>query len=112
MSTDNERDGTSITKTDRVAGYGEAASDVPSNPELAERMIRVEEQIDHVVETVDRIDDRLTEEHSDLEEEVASNTEDTAELKSSHRLLKWGIATGIALMGVVGTFADVAIGVV
>ncbi|APW99412.1 hypothetical protein CHINAEXTREME_17265 [Halobiforma lacisalsi AJ5] len=106
MSADDERDGVPIrTRSGTI-------DDVPSNPELDQRMTRVEEQMDHVVETVDRIDSRLTEQQNELEEAVASNTEDTTMLKSKYRLAKWTIGTAIAFLGMGGTIVGVVVTVV
>lgn len=91
---------------------GDVDEDVPTNPELAERVVRVEEQMDHVVETVDRIDDRLTDQQDDLEEAVASNSRDTTMLKSKYRLAKWIVGTVIAFLAMTGTFAGVVVALI
>lgn len=106
MSTDGENDGPPFKTRSSDPDH------VPSNPELAERVVRVEEQMDHVVETVDRIENRLTEQHSNLEDAVANNTEDTAKLKSKYRLVKWVVGTTIALLGTIGTIGGVIVTIV
>jgi hypothetical protein len=42
----------------------------PSNAELAERTARLEQKIDHISDSVDRIEGKLIEEHEELTERV------------------------------------------
>lgn len=71
----------------------------PTNAELAERMARVEQDVSHVSETVDRIEERVTDDHDDLAEQVEENTERTASLWAAYRLGKWGLPVVGTLLG-------------
>lgn len=65
------------------------SDDVPSNSELAERTVRIEEQMDHVVETVDRIDERITDEQEEIEEIVEDNAEKVGTMWAAYRFTRW-----------------------
>jgi hypothetical protein len=82
------------------------ADDAPSNVELAERTARIEEQVGHVSETVDRIETNLNEQHEDLVEDVEENQVRVSRLWTYYRLGRWIIPIGVALGGAIGTLSS------
>jgi hypothetical protein len=82
------------------------ADDAPSKVELAERTARIEEQVEHVSETVDRIETNLTEQHEDLVEDVEQNATRVSRLWTYYRIGRWIIPIGVAIAGTVGTLAS------
>jgi len=71
----------------------------PSNAELAQRTARIEEQVDHVADTVDRIETRVTDEQDELAEAVEENGEKVGTLWTCYRLGRWAIPVAGTFMG-------------
>ena len=80
-------------------------SDAPSNSELAQRTARIEEQVDHVRETVDRIEARLQDQHDEIIGEVQENSDEIEKFNTAYKAAKWLIPTGIALGAATGALA-------
>lgn len=81
-------------------------SDAPSNAELAERTARIEEQVGHVSDTVDRIETNLNEQHDDLVDDVEQNSVRVGRLWTYYRLGRWIIPIGVAIGGTIGTLSS------
>ena len=80
---------------------------VASNAELSERMARVESNVEHVVDTVDRIEASVTAEQDDLAERVEDNSEKVAPVYLAYRFGKYGIPTAgtvLAALAALGFF--------
>ena len=78
----------------------------PSNVELAERTARIEEHVEHVSETVERIETNLNDQHEDLVEDVEENGFRVGRLWMYYRVGRWIIPIGVAVGGTIGTFAS------
>lgn len=73
----------------------------PSNPELAERLARVEEKQDHVVEQIDRVAETLDEELADVEETQAALLERNRKMWLAFQAAKYlGGPAGLIALGV------------
>jgi len=73
----------------------------PSNHELAQRTARIEEQVNHVAETVDRIENSLDDDLADVAEDVEEVEKQIEGLQPEHTRMwlvyqaaKWSIAGG------------------
>ena len=88
----------------------DASEGVPSNAELAERTARMEEELHYVAETVDRIDERISDEQAELAAQVEDNTKKVGTVYAYHKVVKYGLP----LLGAVGSFLGgvVAVGAV
>lgn len=73
------------------------AEGLPTTYEMAERLARVEEKQDHVVETIERVADSLDEDLAELEESHEIVKERNTKLWFGYRLAKWGIGSGAVL---------------
>ena len=74
----------------------------PSNTELAERTARLEEKIDHMNDSVERIEDALLEEHEELGEKVDTNEKRVNKFWTIYRFLLFAIPLIIGSGGLVG----------
>lgn len=74
----------------------ESRRGAPSNSELAERTARIEANVEHVAETVDRIDDKLDAEMADVQDDVDDIKPEHKRLWLTYQAAKWGagIASG------------------
>lgn len=72
----------------------------PSNSELAERTARIEENVRHVAETVDRIEESLVDEQKEIAEQVDDNSQKVATVYTYHQVVKYGLP----VLGAVGSF--------
>lgn len=79
----------------------------PSNTELAERTARIEEQVEHVADTVDRIEERLDDDLAEQMDVVETNRKRTESMWTAYRIARWTLPTGATVAG-----ALVALGVV
>lgn len=66
----------------------------PSNSELTQRITRVEEKIDHQSETLDRIEQQLSDDHQDLTERLERMEPRHKRLWHTYQAGKWLIAVG------------------
>lgn len=73
------------------------AHGLPSNPELAERLARVEEKQDHVVERIDHIADSLDKDLAELEQSHNDVKEKNTRLWLIYRFGRWGLGSGAIL---------------
>lgn len=74
---------------------------VPSNVELAERTARIEEQVDHVAEVVDEVDEKLDGELADV-----TDTQDRLKTRqeriwTGYRIARWCVGGGSVSAAVV-----------
>lgn len=81
----------------------------PSNSELAERTARIEEQVDHVADTVDRIETTISDDLEETEEQVEANAERVASMWTAYRLARWGIPVAGTLVGALAGLASAGI---
>lgn len=74
---------------------------VPSNANLSQRMERLEANVEHVVDSVDRIEASVTEDHDELAARVEENEEKVQPVHTGYRVAKWAlpIVTGMAGAG-------------
>lgn len=73
----------------------------PSNPELAQRLARVEEKQDHVVEQIDQVAETLDDELEDLEETQGSILERNRKMWLAFQAAKWiGGPAGLIAVGI------------
>lgn len=66
----------------------------PSNTELAERTARIEEQIDHVADVVDDLDEKLDGELDDVTETQETLKTRQERLWTGYRLARWAVGGG------------------
>lgn len=76
---------------------------VPSNHELAQRTARIEEQVGHVRESVDRIEESVTTGQSDLADQIEDNTRKTTRLWQVYQLGKWVVPAAATVAGTAAT---------
>lgn len=76
------------------------AQGAPSNSELAERTARIEQEVHHVAETVERIEERVVDEQDDLEARVEENEEKVATVYVYHKAVRYGVP----ILGAAGSF--------
>lgn len=74
-----------------AADSDEVRAGAPSNAQLAERMARVEAKQDATVQTLDRIEGRLTTTLDDHGEQIGANDERVSHLVSRYGFIKWTI---------------------
>lgn len=67
-------------------------SGAESNAELAQRLARVEEQINHQSEVLDRIEQRVDEDHDQLESRVDKIQPQHAQVWMLYQGSKWALA--------------------
>ncbi|GKZ14886.1 hypothetical protein [Haladaptatus sp. T7] len=80
---------------------------IPSNTQLAERMARVEEKLDHTTDVLERIDTSLNEEMDDIESRVEEIEPWSMRFRFLYRGGKWvvGLLAGSSAVGkVLGLF--------
>lgn len=82
-----------------MAAGDDRSRHAPSNAKLAERTARIEEQLGHVGETVDRIENRLDEQHSDLVDDVEDNGQKVTKMWSIYRAGRWIVPIGVGAAG-------------
>lgn len=80
--------------------------DVPTNVQLAERTARIEENLEHVGDTVDRIESRLDEQHEELVDDVEGNQDKIDQMWPAYRVGKYLIPLGIAVGGTLGALSS------
>ena len=77
---------------------------LPSNHELGERMARLEEQQEHMTETLDRIDESLDEEIAELRENQQEKIKPKVRtLWTGYRLARWAGGSAGLLTLAIGT---------
>lgn len=77
----------------------------PSNSELHARLTGLEENVGHVVETVDRIEARMEADHEDLAERVEMNERKVRPVHTAFQVCKYGLPTAgtvVAALAAVG----------
>lgn len=74
---------------------------IPSNTQLAERMARVEEKLDHTTDVLERIDTSLNEEMDDIESRVEEIEPWSMRFRFLYRGGKWagGLLAGGGMIG-------------
>lgn len=78
---------------------------VPSKSELGERVARVEEQVDHIAETVDRIEDDITGNQADLAETVEKNEHRARRFWTIYRFFIYALPLVVGTGGVLSYLA-------
>jgi len=81
-----DRPGDQYRGSDQPRRYDDS---VPTNHELAQRTQRIENKVGHVGETVDRIEEQLSEEHAEIAEQVEEHERKLSTIWPAYRLLKW-----------------------
>lgn len=72
---------------------------VPSNSKLAERTARIEAQVDHVAQTVDRIEEAVDEDTNEIEALAENNAKKIRPMWFAYLLIKWGLPAGATVVG-------------
>lgn len=67
------------------------SEEIPSRYELDKRTQRIETEVHHVRETVERIEENLEIEHEDLAETVEDHEEKVETLWNGYRFLKYAV---------------------
>lgn len=76
--------------------------ETPSKLELAERTVRLEEKIDHISGTVNRIEDSLMDEHEELAEQVRQNERRVDKFWTIYRFMLFVVPLLVGSGGLVG----------
>lgn len=76
---------------------------VPSNHDLAQRTARIEERVEHVADTVDRIEQSVVEDQVELEEQVDENADKIGDLYPAYRFARWAVPISVAAAGAVAS---------
>lgn len=84
--------------------------EIPSNVELSDRTIRMEQELGEVSETVQRIENRLTDDYEELEETVEEHDEKVETLWTYHQVFRFALP----LLGALGSLIAglVALGII
>jgi t-SNARE complex subunit (syntaxin) len=62
---------------------------IPTNHQLAQRTQRIETQVKHVSETVDRIENNIEDNQEEIVEKVEANSEKVEEIWTVYRFSRW-----------------------
>lgn len=91
-------------------GRWAANPETPSNVELAERLARVEEQVDHVAEGVESIEEKLDDQMEEVKGRAEENAETVGKVRTAATVVKWGVpATAAVLSAIAGLAATGAV---
>lgn len=79
----------------------------PSNTKLAQRTARIETEVAHVSETVERIEDKLDEDTEEIEESLATTQKKTARMWAIYQFGKYALPTGGTVLAAVAAIGAI-----